>query len=94
MADKLTPAQRSMRAQIAAHASWANTTDRAARTAAASRAFNDRFARQVDPHGTLPPEERQRRAASARSACFTALALRSSQARRRPRTDPDTDESG
>jgi hypothetical protein len=83
MADKLTPAQHTLRARLAAHVSWANATDRAARTD-----------RQVDPHGTLPPEERARRAANARSAYFTALALRSSQARRRPRTDPDTDESG
>jgi hypothetical protein len=30
----LTPAERSLRARMAAHASWANTSDRTARTAA------------------------------------------------------------
>jgi hypothetical protein len=60
----LTPAQRSLRARIAAHASWANTSDRSARTAAARRAALDRFERQVDPNGALPAEERALRAAS------------------------------
>jgi hypothetical protein len=41
----------------------------------------DRFERQVDPDGTLPADERAKRAESARKAYFTALALRSSRAR-------------
>ena len=51
-------------------------------TAAARAAFLDRFDRMVDPEGTLPEAERQRRAAAARKAYFTGLALRSAQARR------------
>jgi hypothetical protein len=78
--DSLTPAQRSLRARIAAHASWANTTDRARRTEAARRAALDRFDRQVDPDQALPPERAQR-AAHARSAYFAALALRSARKR-------------
>ncbi|TCB95415.1 hypothetical protein E0H26_19670 [Micromonospora zingiberis] len=35
----LTPEQRRRRARIAAHVSWANTADRAARTAAGTRAM-------------------------------------------------------
>jgi len=86
MSSDLTPAQRSLRARIAAHTSWANTTDRSARTAAARKAALDRFERQVDPDGALPARERALRAASARKAHFTRLALRSAQARRRGRT--------
>ena len=53
----MTPERRRRRARIAAHASWAKTADRAARTAAGTKAFCDRFERQVDPDGVLPPEE-------------------------------------
>jgi hypothetical protein len=82
MDHNLTPAQRSLRARLAAHTSWANTTNRAARTAAARQAALDRFERQVDPDGVLPPHERAVRAAHARKAYFARLALRSAQARR------------
>lgn len=85
--EELTPAQRSLRARIAAHVSWANTTDRAKRTAAARQAALDRFDRQVDPDRSLPPEERVQRALAARKAYFTRLALRSSRARRRTQTE-------
>jgi hypothetical protein len=81
MGTSLTPAQRSLLARAAAHASWAKTTDRAARTAAARRAALARFERQVDPDGVLEPDERQRLAESARRSYFRYLALRSSRAR-------------
>ena len=84
----LTPQQRSLRARLAAHTSWANTTDRAARTAAARKASMDRFDRLVDPDGVLPPAERALRAAHARKAYFARLALRSARARRARRADP------
>jgi len=77
----LTPAQRSLRARMAAHSSWARTPDPAARTAPARQRFLDRFEREVDPDGRLHPKERQRRAASARKAYFSALALKSAKAR-------------
>ena len=51
-------------------------------TAPARRAFLDRFEREADPDGVLPPEERARRARHLRAAYFTRLALRSAQARR------------
>lgn len=79
---KMTPAERSLRASIAAHLKWANT-DAAEGTKAARAAFLDRFDRAVDPDGTLDPAERARRAAHLRSAHFKALALKSAQARRR-----------
>ncbi len=78
---EFTAAQRSLRARLAAYRSWERTTDAAARTAPARRAAMARFERQVDPEGVLSPEERARRGTAARRAYFTALALRSSQAR-------------
>jgi hypothetical protein len=35
------------------HASWATTSDRAARTSAGTKAFLERFGRHVDPDGVL-----------------------------------------
>ncbi|MEJ7703485.1 MAG: hypothetical protein WKF47_07410 [Geodermatophilaceae bacterium] len=78
----LTPAQRTLRARLAAHTSWANTADPAARTAPARAASLARFEREVDPDGNLNPAERARRADHARKAYFTRLALKSAQARR------------
>lgn len=76
-------ASRSLAARIAAHSSWAHTPDRAARTAAARQAFADRFEREVDPDGVLPPAERAKRAASARKAYYLRLAAASAKARRK-----------
>lgn len=74
---------RALAAQIAAHASWAATPDREARTRPARAAFLARFERQVDPDNVLPPHERRVRAESAKLAYFKRLALRSARARRR-----------
>jgi len=81
--EPLTPAERSLRARLAVHTSWVQTTDRAARTAPARRAALQRFERQVDPDGTLNPAERRRRAEQAMRAHMAGLALQSAQARRR-----------
>lgn len=82
----LTPEERSLRARIAAHERWAHEEDRTAATAAARTAFDRRFERLVDPNGTLPADERARRADHARRAHMTRLAYRSSLARRRARS--------
>jgi hypothetical protein len=74
-------AERSMLAQIAAHTLWATCDDPTAHTAPARKAFLDRFEREVDPDGSLTPEERARRAEHARRAYFKRLALASSRAR-------------
>lgn len=71
----LTPAQRSLRSRIAVERSWANTDDRPARTAAARRAFEDKFLAEA---GGDPV-----RAEHLRKAYFASLALKSSQARSR-----------
>lgn len=77
----MTPAERVLRARLAAYTLHAKYDARET-TAAARAAFMDRFEREVDPDGQLSVEERQRRAAAARKAYFTRLALRSAQARR------------
>jgi hypothetical protein len=82
MPEPLSPAERSLRARLAAHQSWALTTDPAARTRPGTDAFLARFEKQVDPEGTLPEAERRRRAESAKKAYMTALAYKSSRARK------------
>jgi hypothetical protein len=79
----LTPQQRTRRARIAAHVSWANTADRAGRTQPATKSFLARFERQVDPLGVLPMEVRQQMALHARRAYMMQLAERSAKARKR-----------
>ncbi len=47
----------------------------------------ERFENQVDPHKTLAPDERARRAQHARKAYFQRLALQSARARATNRTE-------
>ncbi len=82
-ANRLTPTERRLAGQIAAHESWARTENRSARTAPARQAAFDKFEQQVDPDQKLSPAERARRAEHARKAHFKRLALKSAQARRR-----------
>jgi hypothetical protein len=73
---------RNINARIAAEASWARTPDRSARTRPARDAFLRRFEKEVDPDGTLPPEERRQRAEHAKRAYMLQLAKRSAAARK------------
>lgn len=75
-------AERVLRARMAAHASWAVTDDREARTRKAREAFEKRFENQVDPDGVLPPGERARRAEHAKKAHFLRMAYKSAKARK------------
>jgi hypothetical protein len=78
VATSLSPAERSLRARIAAlslHAQGRTSTT------AGTAAFLARFERQVDPDGTLDPVERTRRAIYARKAYMATLALRRSRTR-------------
>lgn len=86
----MPPSERTAQARIAAHTSWANTSDPSARTAPARRAFLDRFEREVDPDGVLSPADRERRAGHARQAYFARLALKSAQSRRAQRSAGST----
>lgn len=69
------PGDRSLIARIAAHESWANTTNRSARTAPARAALDRKF---LEEAGGDPV-----RAAHLRSAYFARLALKSAQSRRK-----------
>lgn len=77
----MTPAERVLRARLAAHSLHAQV-DSELHTEPARRSFLSRFEDQVDPDRLLSTEERQRRADQARKAYFSRLALRSVQARK------------
>jgi hypothetical protein len=79
--DGLTPAQRSLRARLAAHAKHAKYDSRE-QTEAARKGFADRFINEVDPDRVLPEKERLRRAEHKMREHMTRLSLMSSQARR------------
>lgn len=83
MPQRTPTTERSLKASIAAHESWARTDDPAERTRNARASFDARFEQQADPSGILEPAERARRAAHLRKAYFARLALKSAQARRR-----------
>jgi translation initiation factor 2B subunit (eIF-2B alpha/beta/delta family) len=80
----MNTSERSMRLRLAAHQSWANTMDRAGRTAAARRAsHHTRFIEQARRENPAATDEQLRQIAeSLKSAHYTALALKSAQARR------------
>ena len=69
--------ERVLAAQIAAHESWATTTDRTARTAPARAALDAKFLAEAEGDPT--------KAEHLRKAHFKRLALKSAQARRRSR---------
>ena len=70
--------QRVLRARLAAHKLHASGRTN---TAPGTKAFLDRFEREVDPDWTLDPAERAKRAGHARKAYFIGLALKSSRMR-------------
>ena len=75
------PEEMSRRGRIGAHRTHSRHDSREL-TAPGRAAFLARFEREVDPAGTLPEEERQRRASHARKAHFAQLARLSANARR------------
>jgi hypothetical protein len=81
----MTPEQRRIRARIAAHARWANTTDRAAAMEPLRRGLADKFEREADPDGVLSPQERAIRAESLKKAFYARIQLMASQAKARRR---------
>lgn len=70
----LSPTERQLRSQLAAHRSWANTEDRAQRTAPARNALEAKFLAEA---GGDPV-----RAESVRKAYYKRLAFESAKARR------------
>lgn len=87
MSTSETPAERALRARLAAHARWAKQ-DPVEGTRLARRGFERRFYDEVDAVAsaqgeTLSADERERRATAAKKAHMTRLALKSAQARRK-----------
>lgn len=82
------PTLRRLASSIAGEERWARLSkeDRADATAAARKAFWDRFDYAVDPDGTMDPVERATRAEHLRKAYFHRLALASAKARRARRS--------
>ena len=78
------PEEMARRGRIGAHRLHALYDSREL-TAPARAAFLARFEREVDPGGSLPEEERQRRAEHARKAHFGRLARLSAIARKKKR---------
>jgi hypothetical protein len=78
----VSPSERSLVSKIAAHESWANTPNRATRTAPARAALDAKFLEQA---GGDPV-----RAAYLRKAHFARLALKSAQARRKAKALTET----
>jgi hypothetical protein len=76
----LSPSERVLRARLAAYVLHARHDPRET-TAAARRAFDQRFLDQVDPDRRLPERERHRRADAARHAYFVRLAYLSARQR-------------
>jgi len=78
----LSAAERSLRARLAAQSRWSRESPHGPdSTPAKARAGLERRFYEGIPED-LPPAERDRRAASARKAYFTRLALASAKARR------------
>ncbi len=75
------PEEMARRGRIGAHRLHALHDSRDV-TAPARAAFLARFEREVDPTGSLPDDERHRRAQHARKAHFSKLARLSAHARR------------
>lgn len=77
-----TPAERRLRCSKGGLTSWARTPDRSARAALGQEGLRGRFAREIDPAGTLPTAELETRVDLAMRAHFAGLAIKSSKARR------------
>jgi hypothetical protein len=78
----LTPAERSIRARIAANARWAREPDRLTATAPGRRAAFNKLLDEVDPDRVLSESERLKRAKNAQQAQLARIRLAASKRRR------------
>jgi hypothetical protein len=88
---KLTKAQRSLRAVVAANDRWARTpaAERRGRAESGQAGFVAKLEKQIDPDGVLPPEELAKRVENARRAHMARIALKSATKRARKAGDGD-----
>jgi len=82
------PVIRSLVAQQAAAERWGRTTDRTAATAPARAGLRLKFAREIDPDGTLEPAELERRVDSLVRAHMLRMTLAAKAAKAGRRTEP------
>jgi hypothetical protein len=83
------PEHRAIVARIAAAERWGRTADRTTATAPARAGLRAKFAREVDPDGTLPPAELERRVDHLVRAHMLRMTLAAKQARRERRSGGD-----
>ena len=81
----LSPEERHHRASLAAHTSWAMTSDRSARGRPGFDGLLHKFEEQIDPEGRLNREDRLSRAEHLLAAHMARLSLRAARARREAR---------
>jgi hypothetical protein len=75
------PEDRVLIAKLAAAERWGRTPDRTAATAPARAGLRAKFAREVDPGGSLDPVERERRVDSLVRAHMLRMSLAAKAAR-------------
>jgi hypothetical protein len=76
-----TSTDRSLIAKIAAAERWGRTVDRTAATAPARAGLRAKFAREIDPDGTLDEIERERRVDSLVQAHMLRMSRKAAAAR-------------
>lgn len=79
------PESRALCARIAAAERWGRTSDRTAATAPARAGLRAKYAREVDPDGTLDPAECERRVDHLIRAHMLRMTLKAKAARRAAR---------
>lgn len=75
------PDSRILAARIAAATRWGTCPDRTAATQPARDGLRAKFAREVDPHGTMPAAEREYRVEQLHRAHMLRMAIASKKAR-------------
>lgn len=76
-------AEKRLQRVAAVNQSWANTTDRAARMAAAWEARRrTRYLKLADPDGVLPPAVREAKADALRKAEYAEMSRKAAKSRR------------
>jgi len=85
-----TPEERALSARIAASERWAKTHDRQSATAPARAGLRAKFAREVDPDGTLSPADLEARIDQMMRAHMLRMSLKAKTARRKAREARET----
>lgn len=79
----LSPVERRARASKAALTGWLNTVDRSARGRQGHAGLLAKFAREIDPDGTMNPAERARLVKTREKLHMADMQLKAAKARRR-----------